>query len=397
MKILHKNVYWLALAQACFLGASMTVVSYSGLVGKIIAPSEALATFPIGFAVVTTAMTTGLFSKLMARKSRKFGFFLGSSLGVSGALIASFGVYLANFWLFCFGLILTGLFLASVQYYRFAAIESVAPEDDARAVSTILLGGLLGALVVPYITGLFMDAFAPDIYIGAYLFAASSILLGIIPLTRFKPLVVPHDSEEVDSDTEARSLKDIIKQPVYIAAVMNAATGYAMMSFIMTASPLAMEQHGMGPDVSRYVIQMHVFAMFAPSLVTGSLINRFGVTKVLLAGHAFFIMAFIAALSGLQLGHFSVSLIALGVGWNFCFVGGTTMLQRGYRKSEKAKAQGLNETMVFSAQATAVMASGYLLHLFGWARLNQVAIALLMVTIFATMRYALSKDRLTDH
>ena len=394
----HKNVFWLMLAQACFIGSTMTVVTYSGLVGTRIAPSDAFATLPMFCAIGTTALTTGLFSKLMGAKGRKAGFFLGNGLGIFGSLLAAYAVYIENFWLFCGSLSFVGMFAGTALYYRFMAIESVEKDVSGRAVSAVLIGSLIGVGFVPFITGYVMDLFAPDVLRGAFVFAAVSIALGLIPLSMLTPIDMEAEADARSGISKtARPLREIAKQPVFMAAVLNAATGYALMSFIMTSSPIAMDHYGMGAEVSRHVIQMHVFAMYLPSLFTGQLITRFGTVRILFAGHALFIAAFITAIMGITFLNFSVALILLGVGWNFCFIGGTTMLPRAYHAAEKTSVQGLNESLTYTSQATATAATGFLLHYFGWVTLNQIGLVLLAVTIFFTMRYAFSPDREMDH
>ena len=390
------NIYFLALAQACLLGTTMTIVTYAGLVGKMLAPTPALATLPISLTIITTALTTGLVSAFMGRTSRKAGFFLGIFCGVSGAIIAIAAVWLSLFWLLCVGVVFVGIFAASGQYYRFAAMESVPESEDAKAVSIVMLGGLLAALVAPPITGIFMDVFQPNIYMGSFAFMGFVILCAVLPVSALTP-VDPMEAEEEIDERDARPLSKITRQKVFLAAVLNSAAGFAIMSFVMTATPLAMETCGFGPDVSKYVIQGHVIAMFLPSLITGHLIKWLGITRILFAGHIAMAIALFIAYIGIEIENFSLSMIFLGIGWNFCFIGGTALLARSYRMSEKSKTQGLNETIVYSCQGAASLGAGAVLYYMGWLSLVQIAIALLAVTSIFTILYAISPHRATDH
>lgn len=390
------NVYLLALAQACMLSTTMTVVTYAGLAGKILAPSPALATLPISLTILATAVTTGMISGFMGRYSRKAGFFLGIAFGITGALIAFAAIWLSLFWLLCLGVAFIGIFSASGQYYRFAAIESMPENESGKAVSTVMLGGLLAAVIAPSITGIFMEIFQPNIYMGSFLFIAFIILCALLPISRLELSATAVNEEKIITDTP-RPLSKVVRQKVFLAAVLNSAAGFAIMSFVMSATPLAMEICGFGPDVSKYVIQGHVIAMFLPSLFTGYLIDRIGVVKILLSGHVLLAIALVIAYLGIEIENFSVALVFIGIGWNFCFIGGTSLLVRSYRSSEKSKVQGLNETLVYICQGTASLSAGAVLYYLGWVSLIQIAIVMLAVTSIFTILYAFSPQREMDH
>ena len=390
------NVYLLALAQACLLCTTMTIVTYAGLAGKILAPSPALATLPIALTIIATALSAGMMSGFMGRYTRKAGFFLGIAFGVTGALIALAAIWLSVFWLLCLGVACVGIFSASGQYYRFAAIESMPENESGKAVSIVMLGGLLAAVVTPSITGLFMEMLQPNIYMGAFLFMVVIILCAILPISRLELSVHTVNEEESVVDTP-RPLPKIMRQRVFLAAVLNSAAGFAIMSFVMSATPLAMETCGFGPDVSKHVIQAHVIAMFLPSLFTGYLIDRYGVVKILLSGHVLLAIALVVAYLGIELENFSVALAFIGVGWNFCFIGGTSLLVRSYKTSEKSKVQGLNETLVYICQGTASLSAGAVLYYLGWVSLIQIAIVMLAITSIFTILYAFSPQREMDH
>jgi len=386
----YRNVILLALAQACFLATSMTMVTFAGLAGIASAPDPKFATLPVTLSIVSTALTTAPMSMIMQRTSRRFGFRLGASVGVLSALMMAYAVYSASFILLCVGALMVGPFQSSAQYYRFAAAESVPPALSPRAISFVLIGGLVASFFVPTLWRYFGDLFADVDYMGAFIFAAIVVGCVFVPVAFLRPLgeafhVGGDDAEPAD----ARPMAAIVRQPGFIVAVINAALGYAMMSFVMTATPLAMEICEIGKE-SPSVIQQHVIAMFLPSLFTGFLIQRFGLFPILLVGHMAFAVAFIAALSGIEVMHFSVALIALGLGWNFCFVGGTTLLTRVHTQAEKGRVQGLNEFLVFSTTGVASFAAGLILNLYGWQTVNQAAFVMLVIASVITLVWGLA-------
>ncbi|WCL55348.1 MFS transporter [Gimibacter soli] len=386
------NVPLLILAQACFLASSMTNIAFGGLAGGMLAADPAWATLPVSLTVVSTALVTGRLSGLMQRTSRQYGFRIGAFSGLAGALLAMLAIYLRDYWLLCLSSLLFGPFNASAQYYRFAASESVTPAEAPRAMSYVMLGGIAAAFVVPAATSWLNDALMPYSFLGAYLFIVIVTLLVQVPIGLMKPVeatVAGHES----GDGEARPLGAIVRTSGFIAAFVNCATGYAMMSFVMTATPLAMESCGLLPGQSATVIQGHVVAMFLPSLFTGRLIERFGVTGILFAGHAFFVAAFLLALEGIEVYNFSLALIALGIGWNFCFIGGSSLLTHVHRPSEKGRVQGLNETMVFTVTAVASLGAGIALNTIGWAGMNMLTFGLLAVAFAATLYHALKRTK----
>lgn len=393
------TVFLLMFAQACFLAYSMTMIAFSGLAGKMIATDPALATVPVSLTLIVTAISTGPISGLMQRFSRRTIFIAGATSGVMGALLAAFAVYRQDFYLFCFATLLIGPFQASAQYYRFAAGESVAAEKAPRAISLVLLGGLFAALVTPTGNGFLNDYFAPYTFVGAFVFSASMALLVFVPLVllpRSKTASARQNMgttavPTVAAEEDARPFGVIARQPGFLVAVINGALGYAMMVFVMTATPLAMEVCGFSPDTSSQVIAMHVVAMFLPSLFTGSLIMRFGVFPVLVTGQALFAIAFLSANAGILLWDFSVALIALGLGWNFCFVGGTSLLTRMHRDSEKGRVQGFNEMLVFGSSAVASLAAGAIHAMFGWNTVNQAAFVILAIAAVITILWGIRR------
>ncbi|NVJ96611.1 MAG: MFS transporter [Alphaproteobacteria bacterium] len=388
----YRNVMLLMAAQACFLATSMTIVTFAGLAGIATSPDPKFATLPVTLSIVSTALTTAPMSMIMQRTSRRFGFRLGAAFGVIAALVLSYAVYSGSFILLCAGALLIGPFQSSAQYYRFAAAESVHPAFSPRAISLVLIGGLIASFFIPPLWRYFGALFADVDYLGAFIFAAIIVACVFVPVGFLRPLNQSFQTDDQpDEPTTVRPLSAIVRQSGFVVAVVNAALGYAMMSFVMTATPLAMEICEIG-SASADVIQKHVIAMFLPSLFSGYLIQRFGVFPILMAGHAAFAVAFMTALSGIEVMHFSVALIALGLGWNFCFVGGTTLLTRVHTLEEKGRVQGLNEFLVFSTTGVASFAAGLILNLYGWQTVNRLAFIMLVIAAGVTLVWGLMQQ-----
>lgn len=394
---LSLNVLYLMLAQACFSANSMTFISFAGLAGTMIASDPAFATLPVSLSMVVVALSTAPLSMLMQRHSRKTIFLICALSGVVGAMVAAAGLFLDSFVLLCVATLFLGPFQASAQYYRFAAAESVSTSSAPRAISYVLVGGIVAALVTPTGSAFFNDLFLPYFYVGAFVFSALLCALALVPLSLLKrpgKARAAAGQEEASEEAEetARPLAKIARQPAFIAAVANGALGYAMMVFVMTATPIAMVDYcGFSGGESAQVIAWHVIAMFLPSLFTGSLIARIGLLPVLFAGHGLFAAAFLLALGGIEIFNFSAALIALGVGWNFCFVGGTTLLTQVHKASERGRVQGLNEVLVFGSSALASLAAGAILRFFGWTVVNQAAFVLLLLAFCVTLFWVMQK------
>lgn len=380
----RRNVLILALCQALYLSASSIQVALSGLVGAMLAPERLLATLPFSLITVMTASTTIPASFLMARLGRRVGFVLGALIGGTGGAISTIAIFRQSFALFCVGNALMGCFQAVAQYYRFAAADAAEPEFKSRAVSWVMAGGVAAALLGPGIAGFSKDLFAPVGFAGSYL--AISVLAAVsILLLGFLAIPVP--------DTRAgagggRPLAAIARQPAFIAAVANGILGYATMVFVMSATPLAAVGCGLTSDDAIGIIRMHLIGMFAPSFFTGSLIVRFGVTRILLTGAGMLLACIAVGLSGVTIYHFWAALALLGVGWNFLYVGGTSLLTAAYRPEERAKTQAANEFMTFGVVAMASFASGGVFARGGWNAVNYMVLPLLLIATAATVWYA---------
>ncbi len=380
----RRNVLILALCQALYLSASSIQVALSGLVGATLAPDRLLATLPFSLITVMTASTTIPASFLMARLGRRAGFFLGALIGGTGGAISTVAIFRQSFMGFCVGNALMGCFQAVAQYYRFAAADAAEPAFKSRAVSWVMAGGVAAALLGPGIAGFSKELFAPVSFAGSYLAIAVLAAVSIL-LLGFLAIPAP---EARSAASGGRTLAAIARQPAFIAALANGVLGYAIMVFVMSATPLAAVACGLTSNDAIGIIRMHLIGMFAPSFITGGLIARFGVTRILLAGAGMLLACAAAGLSGVTIYHFWAALALLGVGWNFMYVGGTTLLTSAYRPEERAKTQAANEFLTFGVVALASFASGGVFARAGWEAVIYTTVPLLLVAMGATAWYA---------
>lgn len=378
----RRPVLILSIAQALYLSALSVIFTFSGLVGAALAPVASLATLPLALSTVVTAATTIPASMLMARIGRRAGFQLGAFAGAAGAGLAAWGVAEGDFALFCVGNALIGVFQASAMYYRFAAADLAAPSFRPQAVSWVLAGGVVAALIGPEVAARTRTLVPVAEYMGAYLAAALLALLSIAVLAALR---APLPTITADANARGRPLLTIMRQPVFIVAALNAAAAYIVMSFVMTASPIAVVTAGHGVDAAAGVTRWHLIGMFTPSFVTGGLIARFGVLRILVAGALLLSASLAIALSGSALPAFQAALFLLGVGWNFLFIGGTTLLIEAYEPAERARTQAANEFLVFGTTALATLAAGTVQTSQGWATVNIVAFPALLIAGLATV------------
>ena len=374
MTLEHRNVFLLACCQALLLVNAVTLISISALAGYALAENKAFATLPSMTYVVGAAIATFPASMWMKRVGRRGGFLTGTAFGLAGAVLASYAVASGSLVLLCAGTMLMGVFNAFGQYYRFAAADAASADFKAKAISYVLAGGLVGGIVGPQLSTYTRGLWQPDYsasYASLFLFCLAS--MAIISRLRIR------EAAEVVSHEPARPLGEIVKQPVFIVAATIAALGYAVMNLLMTATPLAMGFCGHPYSAAASVIAAHVVAMFSPSFFTGSLIKRFGVIPVMAVGVAAQLACVVVGLSGQLVANFWWALVLLGVGWNFMYIGGTTLLTEAYRPSEKAKTQGFNEMAIFTVQALSAFSSGVLVNTRGWEVLNYVALPFIAV------------------
>ncbi len=371
-----RNLYLLIVAQALLFINNTTMIAVNGLVGFALAPSATLATFPVTAYVIGSALASAPIARLMKRHGRRIGFSIGTVFGVVGVVIAAFGAYHRLFWVLCLGTMVVGVYNACGQLYRFAAAEVAPAGMKEKAISWVLAGGIVGGVVGPNLAKYSKDML-PVAFAGSYavlvLFALATLV--VIQLIRFP------EQSAAEKAGGGRPLAQIMRQPVFIVAVFGAVIGYGVMNLLMTATPLAMQMCSLPFSDAAIVLEWHVIGMFAPSFFTGHLIRRFGVLNIMFVGALLMFGCVAFALRGNDLMHFLVALFALGVGWNFLFIGGTTLLTETYRPEEKNKVQGANDFLIFLTMATSSFSSGALVTSRGWEILNYGALPfLVMVT-----------------
>ena len=369
----RRDVFLLSCCQALLLTNAVTLIAVSSLAGYAMADNKALATLPATTYVIGGAMGAFPASMWMKRVGRRAGFLTGGAYGLAGAALATFAIAQSSFALLCAGTLLLGVYNAFGQYYRFAAADAAPVDFNAKAISYVMAGGLVGGIVGPEVSRHTRDMAHPE-YFATYASLFVFCLAAMAIISRLR-LAEPHESA---AHAAARPLAEIAAQPAFVVAVCVAALGYAVMNLLMTATPLAMSFCGHPYGAAASVIATHVVAMFGPSFFTGALIQRFGITRVILAGVAIMFACVGVAISGQAIANFWWALALLGIGWNFMYIGGSTLLTETYRPAEKAKAQGVNEITIFTVQAISSFSSGVLVNTRGWDTLNLVALPLIL-------------------
>ena len=356
--------------------ASLTVAAGS-LVGHAIAANKALATLPLVLKLVGT-MTAGFPASLLMRKiGRRNGFIIGTFLGLIGALSGGYAILISHFALFCASTFILGAMMGFNQLYRFAAVEVAGADFKAKAVSLVMVGGIVSGTLGPFIAAQGKDWIDHAPFAGGYL-AVAGVYVVVVTILIFMDLPRPTQDEKKG---QRRKFEEIATQHDLILAVVSASVSYAVMAFIMTATPLAMNQREYAFADTALVIQGHVMGMFLPSFFTGSLIQRFGAPRMIAAGIVLNLVCIAINLHGETWWHFWTSLLFLGIGWNFMFISGTTLLTETYRPAEKAWVQGSNDFLVFAMAASGSLLAGVMLNLIEWKELNLVAVPLLLVSI----------------
>jgi MFS family permease len=385
----RRNVGLLAACQAMLFTNNATLIAINGLAGLALAPYAALATLPVTCWVLGGALGTMPASLHMKRVGRKRGLTWGTLWGVVGALLAASAIWMQSFWLLCFSTLVWGVYNAYGQYYRFAAADVSSQEFRATAISLVLAGGLVGGLLGPALSRWTVDLAGPR-FMGAYL-ALIAFALATMVLLRFIRIPDPTASERTAT---GRPLAEIAAQPKFIVAVLSGAVGYGVMNFLMVSTPIAMRACGHPYGDAAFVVSWHVVGMFAPSFITGGLIRRFGVLPVMLAGVLLNFAAIGIALSGISVAQFWWSMVVLGVGWNFLYIGGTTLLTETYRPEERAKAQGANDQAIFVIMVVSSLTSGATVTTAGWERVNLLAVPMVAVVAVALLWFMLHQRAL---
>jgi MFS family permease len=384
MNSTKRNVALLAGCQALLFTNNSTLIAINGLAGLALAPYTALATLPVTCWVLGGAIGTMPASLHMKRVGRQRGLTTGTLWGIVGALLCAVAIWAQSFWMLCFGTLVFGVYNAYGQYYRFAAADAASGDFKATAISLVLAGGLVGGVLGPTSSRWTIDLLGPK-FMAAYVvligFAVATMLL-----LRLIRIPTPSAAEQSAS---GRALSAIAAQPKFIVAVLGGAIGYGVMNFLMVSTPIAMQACGHPYGDAAFVISSHIIGMFAPSFVTGPLIKRIGVLPVMFAGALFNFAAIAIALSGISVSQFWWSLVLLGVGGNFLYIGGTTLLTETYRPEERARAQGTNEQAIFIMMAISSLTSGMTVTSAGWERVNLFALPLVATVAIAIVWYAL--------
>ncbi|EKE77696.1 MFS transporter [Oceanibaculum indicum] len=373
----RKNVVILALCQALSMTGSSLVMTVSAIVGTMIAADKTMATLPLAFQMTAMMLTTIPASMAMKRFGRRAGFLFGILVGICGALLATFAIFERNFALLCTASCVMGIQMGFAQFYRFAAADTAKPDFKSKAISLVLAGGVIAAVLGPNLAKWARDLFDPVMFAGSY---AAIAVLWLIPLVLLFFIDIPRPSVE-ERKQSGRPLVVIMRQPVFLVAIVSAIVAYAMMNMVMTSTPLAMLACGLEFEDAAFVIQWHVLGMYAPAFFTGSLIARFGVLNIMLAGAVLMLGCVAVNLSGQDITRFWLALVLLGVGWNFLFVGATTLLTETYVPAEKAKVQAANDFLVFGSVSISAFSSGMLQNAFGWDVVNTMAMPFLVVAL----------------
>lgn len=385
---MNRPLLLLAICQGLFLTNNVVFIAINGLVGLSLAPLGWMATLPVMGYVVGGALSTGLVARTQARYGRQASFQIGLVVALLSALLCAWAAWRHDFWLLVVATVVAGYYSANGQLYRFAAAELAAPAYREKAVSLVLAGGLIGAIIGPnlakYTRNLLTTPFA-----GAYLaLAAVAVLaMGLMAFVRFP--AVPAAQK---SSAGGRPLREIVRQPLFFVAAVGAALGYGVMNLLMAATPLAMQVCGFPFDDAALVLQWHVIGMFAPGFFTGHLIKRFGTLTIMGVGVLLNVLCIAIALTGVDLHQFLVALFLLGVGWNFLFTGSTTLALQAYRPEEKDRAQAAINFSVFAVMALTSFASGALVTTQGWQLLNLGSLLPVALTGAALLWLALRRQ-----
>ncbi len=382
MKQQQRNLILLATAQALMMSGMSLMISSAALVGAALAPSQWLATLPLAALFVAMMFTTIPAALLMQRIGRKRGFLLATFFGMGGATLAAAATLQGTFWMFVLGAAAIGMFNGFGNYYRFAAADSVDKAHKSRAVSWVLAGGVVAAVVGPNLANGTRELLGSVPFAGSYVALSGLYVLSFVVLS-FVQLRPPPDLSASEEHAPVRPLRAIVSQPKFITALLCGMLGYGVMNLVMTATPLAMQHHHHVFADTAFVIQWHVLGMTAPSFFTGQLIQRFGVLKIMLVGALLGLGCVLINLLGDSVWHFWTALLLLGVSWNFLFIGATTLLTETYHPSESAKTQAFNDFAIFTTVALASLGSGALQNLFGWRAVNLGVLPLLLVILLS--------------
>ena len=387
---MNKNLWIITASQIFSFTPAPVNVFLSGIIGSTLSPVKSLQTVPTSLMIIGIAVFSFFAAKIMSKIGRKAGFFYAAIFSSFSALLAAYAVWDKNFYLFCLACFFIGNGMSFTHQYRFAAAESVEKSFIPKALSIIMLATIFSALLGPNIANFNKDLIDGHLYVGSYLSLAVLTSVPIIFLSFYSP-----KNETVEAkEYKGRGYFKLISQPRFLQAVISAAFAYAVMSFLMTATPInmhVMENYSL--NKTGIVIQLHIVSMFLPSLITGNLLKKFGHSKIIYAGVAFFILTILLSFLERSFFNYLFSLIFLGIGWNFLYLSGTGLLVLSYKEEEKFKAQGFNDVIVFSIQALASLSAGYMLSITSWGIMNLITIPFLILIIISSIRADLSENK----
>ena len=385
---MNKNLGLLALCQGLFLTNNVTFIAINGLVGLALAPLGWMATLPVMGYVVGGALSTGVVARTQSRYGRKASFQLGLVVAFLSALLCAYAAFSKNFWLLCAATVIAGYYNANAGLYRFAAAELAGKTAHEKAVSLVMAGGLLGAVLGPNLAARTRNLFEVP-FAGAYIALAGVAILGMLALSFITVPPLPAKK----AGQQGRPLREIMRQPVFIVAAATGALSFGIMNLLMAATPIAMQMCGLPFSDAALVLEWHVIGMFAPGFFTGHLIKRFGALPIMGVGIALYLGCISVALSGVDLHQFLIALFLLGVGWNFVFTGSTTLSLSAYTPEEKDRAQGALNFFVFATLALSSFASGVLVTTRGWTLLNWGSLPVVLLTAATMVWLALVMKR----
>ncbi len=380
---MNRNLIVLTLSQIFSFTAAPVTVFLSGIIGSQISPLKSLSTLPMSISVVGIAIGAIFASKLMSITGRKIGFIVASIGNTLVSILAAYSIFIQSFSIYCVANFFLGMGMAFTHQYRFAAAESVSKDKVPRAISIILLGGIVSAFIGPSVANFSKDLFSNHMYIGSYLSLAALTFLPTIFFLFYKNT----SKIELSFKYSGRNYFELVSQPRFLQAVISSAFGYAIMTFLMTGTPLSMHViDGISLNKTSIVIQIHVACMFLPSLIAGNLVKKIGHSKMMYVGVGLYCITVVISLFDQSFLNYMLTLVFLGFGWNFLFISGTSLLVLTYKEEEKYRAQGFNDFVVYSVHALGSLSAGILIVLTNWKIMNLICIPLIIVIILITLR-----------
>tara|TARA_Y100000817_G_scaffold127630_1_gene100055 strand:+ start:604 stop:1767 length:1164 start_codon:yes stop_codon:yes gene_type:complete len=379
---MNRNLFLLILSQVFGFTAATVTVFISGIIGSDLSSIKTLSTLPPSIYVVGTAAATIFAAKIMSIIGRRLGFIFASVAGSISCLIGAYAIIIESFFIFCFAKFILGATMAFTHQYRFAAAESVEKEKAPKAISSLLLAGIVAAFLGIGLANYTKNFVSDYLYVGSYLTLAVLTLIPSFLLFFFKD--IREISFVSNKENNSRNYSEFFSDPKFLQAITSAAFAYAVMSFLMTATPISMHiVHQLSLEKTGIVLQFHVLAMFLPSLVTGNLIKKFGYSNMMYLGVLFYFFTILLSFFQPSFLNYFISLIFLGIGWNFLFISGTSLLVTTYKPEEKFKAQGFNDLLVFSSMALASLLAGILISIASWKTVNLFCIPFLILIILS--------------